>query len=29
VIPLKTLSDLRRELPNLTDNKQYYTNEGK
>jgi gluconate 2-dehydrogenase gamma chain len=29
VIPIKTLSDLRRELENLPDNKQYYTNEGK
>jgi gluconate 2-dehydrogenase gamma chain len=29
VIPIKTLSDLRRELKNLPDNKQYYTNEGK
>jgi gluconate 2-dehydrogenase gamma chain len=29
VIPIKTLSDLRRELTNLPDNKQYYTNEGK
>ena len=29
VIPIKTLSDLRRELKNLPDNKRYYTNEGK
>ena len=29
VIPIKTLSDLRRELKNLPDNAQYYTNEGK
>jgi gluconate 2-dehydrogenase gamma chain len=29
VIPIKTLSDLRGELKNLPDNKQYYTNEGK
>lgn len=29
VIPIKTLSDLRRELKNLPDNAQYYTNEAK
>jgi hypothetical protein len=29
VIPIKTLSDLRRDLKNLPDNKQYYANEGK
>lgn len=28
VIPIKTLSDLRRDLHNLPDNKQYYTNKG-
>jgi gluconate 2-dehydrogenase gamma chain len=28
VIPIKTLSDLRRDLKSLPDNKQYYTNEG-
>jgi gluconate 2-dehydrogenase gamma chain len=28
VIPIQTLSDLRRELKNLPDNEQYYTNEG-
>ena len=29
VIPIKTLSDLRRELKSLPDNAQYYTNEGR
>jgi gluconate 2-dehydrogenase gamma chain len=29
VIPIKTLSDLRRELNDLPDNKRYYANEGK
>jgi gluconate 2-dehydrogenase gamma chain len=29
VIPIKTLSDLRRDLENLPDNKRYYTNGGK
>lgn len=29
LIPIKTLSDLRRELNNLPDNAQYYTNEEK
>jgi gluconate 2-dehydrogenase gamma chain len=29
VIPIKTLSDLRRELKNLPDNKRYYASEGK
>jgi gluconate 2-dehydrogenase gamma chain len=29
MIPIKTLSDLRRELKNLPDNKRYYANEGK
>jgi hypothetical protein len=29
VISIKTLSDLRRELKNLPDNKRYYASEGK